>query len=389
MVVRDVRCSPLLLFTKWLYLDLKIMTALSSKFRFRLLHTLLQRRTTRGFTLTELLVAILIASIVVAGLLTLVVDLLQNEQRDSARNETQREMQLAMDFIVQDLREAVYVYNGDRFVQSSSATDPPFTVPPIQNFLPNLAAQDGAQPILVFWKPEAIPYQSGGSTIPLSPTYCATLPTTVQQACNDLQISRRTYSLVAYYQTTAPQTGAWRGRSRIIRYVLRRYNDVRTLTVNPGYVDPYSEPTGIFETWPYNSAGTMLQAQRPSNPSSTAASGGSFQAVLADFVDSPTNNVAGVPAPAPCPAIEPATTPPTNYIRTPNATNGTFGSFYACVRPIPTLDNQDVTLYLRGSAWGKPGYPLSRATSTVGFLPALQTQVLLRGVLQKEVAPTN
>lgn len=344
------------------------MAALSSRFRFRLLHTLLQRRSTQGFTLTELLVAILISSLVVVGLLTLVVDLLQNEQRDSARNETQREMQLTMDYIVQDMREAVYVYDGGRFVTTPPDASRTFAIPPIQDYLPDFTGQDGAVPVLAFWKPETIPYQSGGATIPFVQNYCATtFPNTNdprQQECTDLQISRRTYSLVVYYQTTRPSTAPWRGRSRLIRYVLRKYTNIATLAKDSGYADPFYESSGIFRTWPLDSSGVRQQTTRPPN-SSTAT-------VLADFVDTPVNPALAATPVGACPSAD--------YVRTPNATNG---SFYSCVRPAPGLDNQDVILFVRGSVWGKPGYPASRGDQVVGFLPALQTQVLLRGVLQK------
>jgi prepilin-type N-terminal cleavage/methylation domain-containing protein len=342
------------------------MAALSSKFRFRLLHLLIKRHSTRGFTLTELLVAILISGLVVVGLLTLVVDLLQNEQRDSARNETQREMQLAMDYIVQDMREAVYIYDGGRFVTTPPDATRLFSIPPIQNYLPDLSAQDGAQPVLVFWKPETIPYQSGGATIPFNQNYCTNTYGAAdlrRQECVDLQISRRTYSLIAYYQTTATATAPWRGRSRLIRYVLRKYTDIGNLTRNNSYADPFFEPSGMFTTWPLDSSGTNRQGSRPDGTNST---------VLADFVDLPTNNAPGVAAAAPCPSTE--------YVRTPNAT---YKSFYACVRPAPDLSNQDAILFLRGSVWGKPGYPASRGNTVAGFLPALQTQILLRGVLDK------
>jgi prepilin-type N-terminal cleavage/methylation domain-containing protein len=343
------------------------MAALSSRFRLRLLHTVLQRRSTQGFTLTELLVAILISSLVVVGLLTLVVDLLQNERRDSARNETQREMQLTMDYIVQDMREAVYVYDGGRFVTTPPDASRTFSIPPIQNYLPNFSGQDGAVPVLAFWKPETIPYQSGGATIPFVQNYCAnTFPNANdprQQECTDLQVSRRTYSLVVYYQTTAASTAPWRGRSRLIRYVLRKYTNIANLTKDPGYVDPFYESSGIFRTWPLDSSGLNQQTTRP--PSNSTAT------VLADFVDAPTNPAPDTPA---------GTCPSTEYVRTPDATNE---SFYSCVRPAPSLDNQDVVLFIRGSVWGKPGYSVSRANQVTGFLPALQTQVLLRGVLQK------
>ena len=71
-----------------------------------------RRSSAKGFTLIELLVALLIGGIISSALLYGVVELLQTNQRESSRAETQREMQLALDYISSELREAVFVYDG-------------------------------------------------------------------------------------------------------------------------------------------------------------------------------------------------------------------------------------------------------------------------------------
>ncbi|MBW4521827.1 MAG: prepilin-type N-terminal cleavage/methylation domain-containing protein [Scytolyngbya sp. HA4215-MV1] len=364
------------------------MATRPQKFRFALLQTLLRKGQTKGFTLTELLVSIIISGIIVTGLLTLVVDLLGNDQRDSSRNETQREMQMAMDYIVQDLREAIYVYDGTRLAATTNGSA---TINPLTQFIPDFSGQDGAKIVLAFWKPEPIPYQVGGTSLPYTNNYCtATFPNAndpKQQECLDLQVSRRTYTLVVYLQTTQTSSSPWQGQSRIIRYALRKYtnNGLTTLTRSTGYVDPITEVSGNFANWPYDTGNTNLQTSRP-----VASEWGST--VLVDFVAQPNDSLvplppipAGNPANDDCPANVSTTTSGRDYVRsTPAGQNASYRTFFACVRnPLTAGNNQDIFLSLRGSIWGRPGYP-NRSTRTVaGFLPVLQTQVLIRGVLSK------
>lgn len=366
-------------------------------FRLQLFRFLFQSRNDRGFTLTELLVSILISGIIVTGLLALVVDLLQNEQRDVARNDTQRDVQMAMDFIAQDIREAVYVYTNRRMADYVETTvTPNATVQRLPNFLPDVSGQpDNLQPILVFWKPEFLPYQVGGAMPPADcvtafPNPAPDVENPLQQECVDLRVSRRTYSLVAYYQTSTANPGGanrgaqsapWRGRSRIMRYVLRKYSNPTTLTRNPGYVDPVQE--AVFETWPYDTSYTSRQTTRPAFTGT----------VLADFIDHPANPHPRVRTPDLSPTIANDDCPPNDagitarqYFRsTPAGQDANYKSFYACVRDRLNSSSQDVVLYLRGSVWGRQGYPVRRAPITnaqdPGFLPALQTQVLVRGIL--------
>ena len=82
----------------------------------------------------------LVAGIVVSGLLYLVVELLQIDRREAALTQTQQDMQRALDYIADDIREAVYVYSDPATVVSSDK---------VQD-LPS-----GSRPILAFWRPVA------------------------------------------------------------------------------------------------------------------------------------------------------------------------------------------------------------------------------------------
>jgi prepilin-type N-terminal cleavage/methylation domain-containing protein len=297
----------------------------------------LHRSKTLGFTLTELLVSIIIGGLIVSGLLYLVVELLQTDARESARNETQREMQMSVDYIASDLREAVYVY------------DDPSTLKP---YLPDFGADI---PVLAFWKPRPI----ASSEMPAN---CDGFTGTVKIECETLRIRRHAYSLVVYLQSTQNTTGTWSGQSRILRYELPKYTNVATLTRSKGYVEPTLSETS-FRSWPLNATGTNLQGtgNRPDRGAPP---------VLVDFVDAPGNTQGGT-----------APTCDTGYKRSPATTaTPTSSSFFSCIREIstgadPNL-NQDVLVYLRGNVNGRGG-----GLGNVYF--PVQTQVLVRGIIDK------
>jgi len=74
-------------------------------------------RTTRlsgGFTLTELLVTIIIGGLIITSITAIMTDIVRASKEEEVRNNTQRDMKKALDFIAADLEEAVYIYTGDR-----------------------------------------------------------------------------------------------------------------------------------------------------------------------------------------------------------------------------------------------------------------------------------
>ena len=78
----------------------------------KILKKRLSRRIPRGFTLIEVLVSMVVAGFVISGLMFLVVDLLRTDQRELTLEQTQQDMKRALDYISDDLREAVFVYDN-------------------------------------------------------------------------------------------------------------------------------------------------------------------------------------------------------------------------------------------------------------------------------------
>lgn len=286
---------------------------------------------TAGFTLIELLIVALISGLLISGLMYLVVELLTADQRESSRTETQREMQMALDYISTELKEAVYVYTGACMAGVASGCYP------LADSLPAAVSRNSI-PVLAFWKQQQIPKELRDD--------CARGTQAADVPC----IVGNSYSLVVYSLSTDPGA-AWQGRARITRYALTQFAG---RTPVERYVTPKPSSFGGWRRSPGTSTG-----------------GDSSPAVLVDFVDdgAGANTVVGANNP----------TCPTDYLPSP-ATTEASKSFFACVNNLPGNPYRDVVLFLRGSVYGRPGF----RTAERAFLPALETRVRMRGVLERE-----
>lgn len=341
------------------------------------------KRQTSGFTLIELIASMAIATIVVSGLMSLLVQLLSVNQQESGQTQTQNDMQLALDYISTDLREAVYVYPGECLTATGEGSKTATTVSP--NFCPGVVNHiqtppPNSMPILAFWRLDPLP------DFYLSPTQCgrATPPSNVP--CT----SGRTYTLVVYFLTKnlPSDPTKWYGKARLMRYELPNYASDGTAIAN--YVSPEQSGVG-FRKWPWqfkSGAVTNLQNGLP-------ATGNAAAQVLIDFVDD-TARTGDSTATCPTDAAQDI-----YYRITPDDTVTPFTnvrSFYACVRvnltkePIPpitipptTVDvfdggsiNQDVLVFLRGNSEGRVQAGSSNS------LPTLNAQVLRRSIVNKD-----
>jgi prepilin-type N-terminal cleavage/methylation domain-containing protein len=330
----------------------------------------------QGFTLIELLVVTIISATIVTGLLWIVNSLLDSDRRESARSETQREMQMAMDYISTEMREAVYVYTGECLAGESPGCSG------LINYLPASLRTDGT-PIIAFWKHQPFPTATRVT--------CAGATPPPGVAC----MTSSSYALVVYslkknVDRNNP-TSAWKGRARITRYVLSEFD--HTGNLNQGYVNP-----GMFDnfaSWPFDAQGINLQNVAMPSGRPTGLPTGTPD-TLVDFVDDRVGTgtaSGGGDLAGSCP--NDPVTPAADYSLSPS--NGMLSalgfanvrSFYACVSAQQTAgNNQDVILYLRGNADGRPGFRSPDATTpNTAFLPTLETRVLNRGVLNRN--PSN
>lgn len=327
---------------------------------------------TQGFTLLELLIVTAIGAGIVSGLMFIVVQLMETDQREASRSETQREMQMAIDYISAELREAIFVYTGSQLQTLVTG-----------NYLPTSVTNGGSVPVLAFWKQQEFPEVAKNFCKTNSGSSTANVTARAGINCE----AGSSYALVVYSVRPFATGDIWRGRARLTRYALTEFKSSSPLAINGGYVNPGT--FGNFPSWPVGTspsgaANVNLQSDRLTAIYSGRGGRPNIRPdgsadVLVDFVASPGNT-----------AISPSC--PTGYEISPGNLSVVpqlipSRSFYACVPPrINTGDNQEVLLFLQGSVQGRPGYTTELGARTADKLPTLETRVLTRGVLGRTPA---
>ena len=337
------------------------------------------RRKSAGFTLVELLVAMIIGGIITSILLFLVVQLLQTSQRESARSDTQREMQMALDYIGRDLREAVYVYDGNCLSNS------PYSYP-LGNATCNGLLKTGYLPspgstnlpVLAFWRVDPLPPKIDAlckaNAGAFSETDSTKQNTALAPISNIPCVSRRMYTLVIYSLDWDNSGTTWSGRARIKRYQLPQYaySAASATDTTPGWRFPAGGDVS-FLSWPLDAKG--LESSDRGTP---VAFNSTNTQVLVDFVD--LAGLSTTPTEAVCPSpVTTAATP--GYTLTPASANNR--GFYVCVKGAEGKGNlnQEVSIFLQGNAAGRPGLPLNASNVPI----SMQTRVMTRGALDKQI----
>ena len=166
-----------------------------------------QAQTEKGMTLVELLVGAIMAFLVITPMLAFVVDMLNTDRREQVKSNTEQDIQAAVDFIAQDLSQAIYIYDNAGITA-------------IKSNLPAPTSPEVGTPILVFWKRKLVKNAVSVDTNPATrvpPKDCNTTP---NKPCNDTYVR----SLIAYYQIKDDTAGIWcqpQGSpcpTRIVRY---------------------------------------------------------------------------------------------------------------------------------------------------------------------------
>jgi type II secretory pathway pseudopilin PulG len=172
-------------------------------------------KTEKGMTLVELLVGAIMAFLIITPMIGFVVDMLNTDRREQVKANTEQDIQAAVDFIAQDLSEAIYIYDNNPTLNGTPNTTPT-GIRAIQNFIPPTDANQ--TPILVFWKRQQLK-NSLPITANTQPSSCIANTLSGASACNDTYV----LALVAYYQVSG-SPGIWCQPSgtpcptRIVRY---------------------------------------------------------------------------------------------------------------------------------------------------------------------------
>jgi prepilin-type N-terminal cleavage/methylation domain-containing protein len=358
--------------------------------------------TRSGFTLIELLVALIVGAIITTLVLGFTVSLMRNNQRESSRSNTQREVQAAIDYINRDVREAVYVYDGECLRTDgvkSSEVNPALRTPAnecagLLNYLPDQLNTATNLPVLAFWRLDPLPDQLLTNVCGNAATAKAIADRTLpvgSPISNVPCVGRKMYTLVVY-SLNRDNAATWNGRSRITRYTLSPYTDGNGTTTTTGWYSPLATS---FPNWPYD---PVLKAL----PGGRAANWAGNNQVLVDFIDDRTNDRAAAATAAACPSVSSGTAA-TAVVAIPQDTKDGFyatpaqggagaypaatganplslRTFYACVRGGDAANlNQEVIVRIQGNAAGQPGVPIAQGNVPV----TMETRILTRGVLEK------
>ena len=368
-----------------------------------------RRRASRGFTLIELLVSLLIASIFLLATAMIVVETMRLDREETGRTQVQAELTQAMEYIQQDLAEALYIYNDTEQPNGDGIPDV------IQRlYTPGwIRRPDGAIPVVALWKLEPIPQgcyagnptlqqiREGRATLPAQPP-AAFLSDQNGRADWETLVSRRgIYTLVVYYlrrnynnagNLADGSTTPWEGNARIQRFELRplaRQGDNDCAGRSRFFVedpDPFREG---FLAWPSE------QARARQIPIAGRTDGPLLTTLVSNIFSSREGSPQVAPA---CPeGYAFGGGKPNGVTFSGLADNQNDVGFYVCVRRSPGADRpQDVILNITATAMERANPGLFRryiqdATSVdisevSRYLLPLQTRVLARGVINRQLS---
>ncbi|MFM9268197.1 hormogonium polysaccharide secretion pseudopilin HpsC [Tychonema sp. BBK16] len=269
-------------------------------------------QTEKGMTLVELLVGSIMAFLIITPMLGFVVDMLNTDRREQVKSNTEQDLQAAVDFISQDLSQAIHIYDGKAINEIRSKLPEPTNVERI--------------PILVFWKRQLM-----RKSIPVDPSTVKPKDCDKNE-CNDTYL----LSLVAYYQfkdtdNTWCQPSGGNCPTRIARYEIR--DGIKNPLTQEYYKSDDSETTkGQRKDTAFNE---KFQLNKPT-VDVTAAADFPNPEVLVNYIDYSSTNV---PLPPDC-KIALGVVDPTEAGSTPinaadllitDRSSKPTHSFYACV----------------------------------------------------------
>ena len=332
----------------------------------------------RGYTMIELLVGMILAFLIITPLMGFVLNLLDDDRKEGVRATTDQELQSAMDYIQEDLRQAFYVYDRTGVQAINKDTG---------------IKQADRTPILVFWK-RKIEEDSRPSQMGLSCPKTATEQS--KKDCDDAFV----YSLVAYYISTDNPNGIWSDKA--VR--------IERLEIHDGVQDPFDSSKYVTAFQPSNGFQKFTQRKETEWKNSGPLNAGDRQ-VLIDYIHSESKdkdnvaigeaksgeeksdvdcqNILGSEAqlitqylvkPAPPPATPPPATPPPPPPPEANKVDKSDPGFYVCVNK----EKKIVQVNLRGNALARMGGEDPKySDSKKQFFPRSSTAIQLGSSLEK------
>ena len=364
----------------------------------------------RGFTLIELLVSLLIASIFLLATGMIVVETMRLDREETGRTQVQAELTQAMEYIQQDLAEALYIYNDTEQPNGDGIPDV------IQRlYTPGWIRQPaGAIPVVAFWKLEPIPQgcyagnptlqqiREGRARLPNQPPDGFPRDQNGRNADWETLLSRRgIYTLVVYYlrrnynnagNLADGSTTPWEGNARIERFELRpfaRQGNNDCAGRSPFFVEDPDPFRDGFLAWPSE------QARARQIPIAGRTDGPRLTTLVSNIFSSREGSPQVAPA---CPqGYAFGGGKPDGVTFSGLGNNQNDVGFYVCVRQSPGADRpQDVIINITATAMERANPGLFRryiqdATSVdisevSRYLLPMQTLVLARGVINRQLS---
>ena len=283
-------------------------------------------RTNGGFTLIELLVGMVLAAFVITPLMGFMINIMDTDRKEQAKATSEQELQVSLDYIAQDLQQAVYIYDGEG-------------VAAIQEQLPHYNDVTKV-PVLVFWKRQVIK-----DAIRYDGQLCSNDDVTAAD-CDDSFV----YSLVAYY-LIKDNDATWSGAAQIGRFQIKDGVQDPNYPVdkygNPQYIKDH-EPDQGFKLFNLDAQANTLKGKMNQWQKDQADYQESTK-VLVDFIDQSTS---GVPSAVDCSSVLGLDSSVNDdTLRVPPSSVDTLNtnSFYACVDSSRTL----AQVYIRGNAFAR------------------------------------
>ncbi|NER50681.1 MAG: hypothetical protein F6J92_29225, partial [Symploca sp. SIO1A3] len=244
--------------------------------RFLLTHQLKSSKAANlnsGFTITELLVGMIVAVLVITPLLGFMINILSTDRREQAKSNSEQEIKIALDYITQDLQQAVYIYDNAGLTGIAAQLPPGNGAVACDN-----GGADTCEPVLAFWKREI-----KEDVIPVGGDF------------DDAYV----YSLVAYYLVEGNNPdNTWSNAARVARFeisggVINPANNTVLVAADAGFAPFDLSGSGDLET--------KMNGWTKAAGDYTANFG---SLVLLDYIDKETPNGVNPPAQINCTGAE-------------------------------------------------------------------------------------
>ncbi|MGM3309364.1 hormogonium polysaccharide secretion pseudopilin HpsC [Anabaena sp. WFMT] len=307
--------------------------------------------TNDGFTMIELLVAMVIAFLILTPLLGFMVNILNTDRQEQVKANSEQEIQSALNYIARDLQQAIYIYDAEGIKTIKSQLRYPSDADKV--------------PLLVFWKREAV--------------------NQAVEAKDGTKDDTFVYSLVSYY-LIKDNSSTWSKAARIARWQIKNGVITADGVACTGYTAKYFSaetcPSAGFASFQF-AEGEKIDSGMTNWKKATGVNYTANADALIDYIDSSADTAptANCPPDSVTPSITWSKITPATLEATGNIAKMT--GFYACVDKV----NTTAQVFIRGNALARLDdnntNNLNYSNSKKTYFPTANIRVAGRGYLYR------